>query len=805
MIYPRNFEQKVGFDQIRELIAEKCISPMGRRFTEKIRFSAKREVIENMLDQTVEFGQILSLGLPFPAKDYFDLREELAPLKTPGTYISQEALFRLRSSLETILEILRFFDEAEEGAFPELRKLAGEVFIPGELLPQADGIIDNKGEIKDKASDKLFEIRKAITARQRQVLREAQKAFTLAKKSGWVPKQAELTLRDGRPVIPLNAADKRALGGVIHDESATGQTVFLEPTAAFELNNEIRSLESEEGREIVQILTRFTDRLRPYLQHLSEAFRFLGLVDFIRAKALFAQKTNGVKPVFASGNYLKIKSAVHPLLLLSHRAQNKEVVPLDLELDENNRILVISGPNAGGKSVCLKTTGLLQYMLQCGLPVPASPNSEFRIFSRLFIDIGDEQSIENDLSTYSSHLLNMKHFLRHANAGTLLLIDEFGTGTEPQLGGSIAEAILEQLNKKEAFGLITTHYTNLKLAAERLPGMVNGAMLFDSKAMQPLYKLQIGKPGSSFAFEIAKKIGFPSYVLQRAKKKSGGKHVRFDQQLQQLETDKLQLSKKQSLLDTANESLSQMIEKYTGLVQKLEQERKQIIREAKQEALEIITGSNKAVEKTIREIKEAGADKEKTIMLRRQLADKKEQLQQESAKKPAKPEKRTAEKSPEPPVDFRPKPGDFVRVQDTDIIGELILTEGDTALLNVNEVRLKTAVEKLLPAGTAAKQTLPRHKRKKSIAVDLNEKAGCFALTLDLRGKRAEEALAILGSYIDDAIMLSIKEVRILHGKGFGILREVIREYLQSLPEIRKFGDAPLDQGGAGITVVIFK
>ncbi len=804
MIYPRNFEQKVGFDQIRELISEACISPMGKRFVGNIRFSTKQEIIEKMLDQTVEFQQIISLGSQFPSKDYFDLREEIAPLKTPGTYIEKEALFDLRSSLTTIQDILHFFNESEEIAYPELKKLVAQVFFPDELLPLADAIIDNKGEIKDTASAKLSEIRSSIASKLRQVLRETKKAFTLAKKSGWVPEHAEITIRNGRSVIPVHAADKRALAGVIHDESSSGQTVFMEPTGSFEVNNEIRGLESEERREIIKILIQFTDRLRPHIDALIGAFRFLGLMDFIRAKAIFSQRIDAEKPKLSIGKSMQFHAAIHPLLLLSHKAQDKEVVPLELWLNEENRILIISGPNAGGKSVCLKTTGLLQYMLQCGLPVSASPNSEFRIFDRLFIDIGDEQSLENDLSTYSSHLLNMKHFLRHANNNTLLLIDEFGTGTEPQLGGSIAEAILEQLNKKEAFGVITTHYTNLKLKAERSEGMINGAMLFDSNAMQPLYKLQIGKPGSSFAFEIAKKIGFPSFVLRNAKKKSGGKHVRFDQQLQQLETDKLSLSKKQEQLDSADESLSRMIEKYTNLTQELQQSKKQIISEAKQKALDIIANSNKAIEKTIRDIKEAKAEKGQTKILRKELTEKKEQLQTEVAK--TKPKiTQQVEEIAEPEKTGTLKAGDFVQVKDTDIIGELILIEGDAVLVNVNEVKLRTSLDKLVWAKAPKKTAKIRSSAFSGISRDINEKANHFSLSIDLRGKRAEEALSILGKYIDDAIMLSMKEVSILHGKGFGILREIIREYLQSVPEIQKFNDAPLDQGGAGITRVVFK
>ena len=446
MIYPNNFEQKVGFDQIRQLIENSCISPMGKSFVEKIRFSPKLDVIEKLLAQTNEFIIILSMGEHFPTTDYFDLRPELSRLKTPGSFIEQEALFDLKASLSTVNGIISFFKNSDEELYIELKKIAESVYVPYDILSQAEIIIDDKGEIRDKASENLSEIRNRLSSKSRQVLKETKKAFDQAKKSGWVPDNAEMTIRNGRSVIPVRASDKRQMGGFIHDESSTGQTVFVEPAGSFELSNQIRELQNEERREIIKILIDFTDYLRPYIQELVAAYRFLGMMDFIRAKAVLSIKIKANIPVLSTDKKILFKTAVHPLLWLSHSKQNKEVIPLEMELNENNRILLISGPNAGGKSVCLKTTGLLQYMLQCGIPISLSPNSEVRIFQNIFIDIGDEQSLENDLSTYSSHLLNMKYFLRNANEDTLFLIDEFGTGTEPQLGGAIAEATLEQLN-----------------------------------------------------------------------------------------------------------------------------------------------------------------------------------------------------------------------------------------------------------------------------------------------------------------------------------------------------------------------
>ena len=802
MIYPSQFEEKIGFDKIRELIASECISPMGEQFVSKIRFSSNAEAIVKMLEQAEEFKQILQFGKPFPTSDFFDLREYLRGIQTPGSYIEKEPLFDLRTSLRTISEVLTYINKLNSIEFPRIKSMTEALYFPTEVYQSADSIIDDKGEIKDNASEKLHEIRKKVISKQRQVFKATKKAFELAKKSGWIPENADITVRNGRSVIPVKASDKRAMHGFIHDESATGQTVFVEPGESFEINNEIRELENDERREIIKILTLFTDQLRPYLNDLFQLYRFLGLIDFIRAKALFSIKTEARKPVITAEKKIELHDAKHPLLLLAHKAQNKVVVPLDLSLDAENRILVISGPNAGGKSVCLKTTGLLQYMLQCGLLIPVKEDSELFLFDRLFIDIGDEQSLENDLSTYSSHLLNMKYFLRQANKNTMFLIDEFGTGTEPQLGGAIAEAVLEELNNNQSFGVITTHYTNLKIAAEKNNGMINGAMLFDSKEMQPLYKLQVGKPGSSFTFEIARKIGFPKYVLQKARKKSGNKAVSFDQQLQQLELEKLKIEKKEKELASTENQLNNTLAKYELLKKNIEQSKKSILEQANQKALEIIESSNKAIEKTIREIKEGKADKKVTKEAREKLASKKEILKKKGTLS-ATTNKTQKHKTIE---DSKLKPGDWVTIKESDIVGELISIDGEDALVNVNNVRLHTSLVKLERSAARPKTTAGHFKgSREGIMHDINKKAANFSLSIDLRGQRAEEAMSVLKKYIDDAILLNIKEVSILHGKGYGILRDIIREYLQSVEEALHFGDAPLDMGGSGITKVSFK
>lgn len=810
-IYPDHFEQKIGFDRIRNYIVSLCISTMGENMVDKIKFSHQPETVTKMLDQVMEFITILTTGKPFPAQDYFDVRSELSQVVTPGSYLDVETLFNLKAVLKTLDEIKFYFKQTPASDFPELKALASNISPPEILYLRAEEIVDNKGVIKDHASPELAEIRKEIARQQRQVLRETKKAFDLAKKSGWVPENSEITIRNGRAVIPLHASEKRSLGGVIHDESSSGQTVFIEATGSFEINNSIRKLEGEERREIIKILTKYTDLLRPYIQEINQAIWLLGVIDFIRAKALFSIKIKALRPIIRADQSMELKRAVHPLLFLAHRDQNKTVIPLNLTLNPEQRILVISGPNAGGKSVCLKTTGLLQYMLQCGFPVSASPDSEFRLFKQIFIDIGDEQSLENDLSTYSSHLLNMKYFMQHATTNTLILIDEFGTGTEPQLGGAIAEATLDDLNRKKAFGVITTHYTNLKLQAERTPGLLNGAMLFDSNLMQPLFILQTGRPGSSFAFEIARKIGFPENVLNAAKNKSGSKHVRFDEQLQQLEIDKLGLEKKQQQLLLRDDNLKTLVEKYETLFDELQQSKKLIIKEAQEKAINIISGSNQAIEKTIREIKEAGANKEKTRQLREELELSKTQFSEEvSLSKQPTPESVKRKKRKEKPVlpstvSRPPKVGDYVHIPDTGISGELIELKGSAAVLNVNDVRLKTSAEKLIVITKPKSQSSSNRSGYKSIIHELNQKVANFSLSIDLRGKRADEAQSELFKYIDDAILLNMREIDILHGKGFGILREIIREYLHSIDEIDHFGDAPIDQGGAGITRVVFK
>ncbi len=753
MIFPGEFELKVGFDGIRALVKEFCLGP-GRHCVDEMGFLDELPEIRSLLGQTEELRRILVSEENFPSQDYYDLTAELARIRTGGTYIEPENLTLLKLSLSSINQILDFFRKHAADMFPYLSSLSKEVSIDNELIPEIDRIIDDKSQVRDEASSALKKIRKERKTKLGAVEKKIAQSLKLARRSGWTPENAELTLRDGRLVIPLLSTHKRKIQGFVHDESATGQTVYLEPADVLETNNEIRELEYAERREVIRILTAFTDTVRPSAGELIQAYNFLGSIDFIRAKAMLATRINGILPAGISEKPgIQWKEAVHPLLYLAHLRQKKKVVPLSIELDGENRILVISGPNAGGKSVCLKTTGLLQYMFQCGILPSAKEESTFGIFRNIFIDIGDEQSLENDLSTYTSKLLNLKFFLEKLDEHSLFLIDEFGTGTDPALGGPIAEASLEEMNRKKAFGVVTTHYSNLKLLAGKVRGINNGAMLYDARKMKPLYLLKTGKPGSSFAFEIARQVGFPPEVLNAAAEKTGTSQLDFDRELQNLEAEKSELGKRSTEVKVADEFLNEMITKYQELSKELESSRKEILNKAKEEAKNILDQSNRLIEKTIKEIRESQAEKARTKEARQEVQELKTKIGRDIDKE----EKRD-------PKEKKPV---------TISIGQLI--------------------------------TKPPRGPYQSFYDDLQQKLQQFELTLDLRGKRAEESHSLLQRYIDDAILLSIPEVRILHGKGNGILRQVTRDYLAGIKEVKKYADEALERGGAGVTVVNFR
>lgn len=808
MIFPENFEKKIGFDSIRESLRNLCISPLGMAYIDKIRFSDKYETIKKHLEQTDEFRLILISGKQFPDNNYIDITSELGKLYIVGSFPETETLFNMKLSLRTITECISFFRNDNEDMYPRLKETVATIYLNPEIVKELDRIIDDRGHVRDDASAELLKIRKDLVAKQSQVNKRILQLITNVKKQGWAPENIEMTVRNGRIVIPVLAAFKRNLKGFVHDESASGQTVFIEPADVFEMNNDIRELENTEKREIINILTTFADMIRPEIEELVKCFRFLGLMDFIRAKAKYALLTESMKPILSAGPHVNWVKARHPLLFTHHKTQKKEVVPLNISLDDTSRILVISGPNAGGKSVCLKTIGLLQYMLQCGLLVPASDYSEAGIFSNIFIDIGDEQSLENDLSTYSSHLLNMRFFIERSNMKTLFLIDEFGTGTEPQLGGAIAESILEKLNTKKVLGVITTHYSNLKLLAGKQPGIINGAMLFDSENMKPLYILKTGKPGSSFAFEIAETIGLPKGILIKAKQKAGVKQVSFDRQLQNLDVQKKELDEKEMQVKAADDFLSEMIDKYEKLTETLEKSRKDILSKAKLDAAKLLENTNRIIENTIREIKENRAEKTVTKAAREKLADYTKKIQE--IKQPENPNEEKKRKEKPAGVKIIQSPvekGDYVRITGQDSIGEVVGIDARDVFVVFGTVQIKTKPDKLEKVSYEdfKVQLQKSVSGTKKPSLDINEKFNRFKHSIDLRGMRVDEALSAIQHYIDDAVLLNVSEVSILHGKGNGVLRHLVHQYLKTISEVRKFDDEALERGGHGITVVFFR
>lgn len=806
MIYPSDFETKTGFDKIRRMLNDHCMSSLGAWQVEKISLSTEVTQISQWLQQTEEFRQILLLGELFPQSNYYDPRDDFRHIRPEGTFLEPDVLLDLRLSLETIEGIRRFLaqrDQAQNLKYPALSLLVEDLETQPGLIGLINRIIDEHARVRDSASPGLLRIRKEQLALESQASRKITQLLGQAKSQGLVASDTELALRNGRLVIPLPVAEKRRIKGFVHDQSATGQTVFLEPEEVFELNNRLRELGLEERREVIRILRDFADQLRPAIPSLLQAYKMLGHMDAIRAKARLALELSAMKPQLSPKPGLNWVNARHPLLYLSHKAQGKTVEPLTISLDENQRILVISGPNAGGKSVCLKTCGLLQYMLQCGLLVPMEDYSEAGVFSQIFIDIGDQQSIENDLSTYSSHLLNMRHFVENSHKQTLFLIDEFGAGTEPRIGGSIAEAIMEQLHQSGALGVVTTHYANLKLMAGRFPGILNGSMLFDTQNMKPLFRLKTGNPGSSFAFEIARTIGLPDDILQRAAQVAGSQQLDFDRQLQDLDLKKNELEEKEKQLRSADAFLSEMIGKYQGLSLDLETRKTEIIMKARQEAKALLANTNQMIEKTIRDIREAQAQKERTRQLRQELNTfAREQESELQAEQPR--NKKT--KTPKPEKEAGPiVAGDAVRVAGQQTVGEVLEVSGKQALVSFGSIKYKTTLDKLEKLRKSSLQQEATPKTKTRLSFDIMEKATEFSPHIDIRGSRAEDALPRLRQFVDDAVLLGVKQLKILHGKGDGVLRQVVRDYLSTVAEVKRYHDEHADRGGAGATLAELK
>ena len=809
-----NIEQKLGFDRIRTMVAEQCTNALAVQMAEQMHFTADYEPLYHELQLVEEMRNIVLMESAFPQQDFIDLTPILTHLRVGNTVIPLENLFDLKLSLRTIRECYYFLTAEEHQQYTALRNLAIEVELGyGGKSSQLNVInsllgklIDDHGELYDNASPALAEIRRTKARKAAEVDAQISHTLARAKREGWAPEGAEVTIRDGRPVIPLLTTHRRKIKGLIQDESATRLTAFVEPAEVVELGNDLRELDFDERHEIQRILLSFSDRLRPLLPQLDEAYRFLARIDFLRAKARVAVELNASVPQMHKEPMIDWFDARHPILYL----QKKDgVVPFNLVLSRGTRpacearILIISGPNAGGKSVLLKAVGLIQYMLQCGMPVPLRPTSECGLFGNIFIDIGDQQSIDNDLSTYTSHLQKMKALLAEAKEDTLFLLDELGGGTEPRSGCAIAEAVLEELYDKDCFGVVTTHFADLKLLADHLPAVANGAMLFDTDAMRPLYRLAVGHPGSSFAFEIAESIGFPKEILDRAGDKVGREQLNFEHQLQQLELDKQEIARQREELRVADDFLNEVTQKYQRLNDNLQARRHEIISSARREAQQILTDANRTVERTISDIKSAKAEKEATQAARAKLAEATEQnIQAQSELKKQKEKKQSSantDKENEMPISV----GSIVRIDGEETYGQVVEIKGKKAVVESNSIRMTIPLSRL--TGTA-KQKIPTDRKPISVSRgiydELNEKRKQFNPTLDLRGKRAEEALDLLHRFLDDALLLSEKEVRILHGKGYGILMQIIREQLQASRDVRTFHPERLELGGEGITVV---
>ena len=804
-----NIEQKLGFDRIRQMVVEQCTNALATRMAEEMRFSSDFEKVQYELQLTEEMRQIVLMESEFPQQDFIDLTPILTHLRVGNTVIPLENLFDLKLSLRTIRECYYFLTAEEHMQYEALRNMAIEVELGyGGKSSQLNVInsllgklIDDHGELYDNASTTLAEIRRTKARKAAEVDAQVSSTLARAKREGWAPEGAEVTIRDGRPVIPLLTTHRRKIKGLIQDESATRLTAFVEPAEVVELGNDLRELDFDERHEIQRILLAFSDKLRPLLPQLDEAYRFLARIDFLRAKARVAVELNASVPVLHKEPHIEWMDARHPILYL----QKKDgVVPFNLNMSNSSRILIISGPNAGGKSVCLKAVGLTQYMLQCGMPVPLRPTSECGIFGSIFIDIGDQQSIDNDLSTYTSHLQNMKAILGSANEKTLFLLDELGGGTEPRSGCAIAEAVLEELYSKGAFGVVTTHFADLKLLADRLPGIVNGAMLFDTDAMRPLYRLAVGHPGSSFAFEIAESIGFPKEILDKAGELVGREQLNFEHQLQQLELDKQEIARQKEELRVADDFLNEVTQKYQRLNDNLQARRHEIISGARREAQQILTDANRTVERTISDIKSAKAEKEATQAARAKLIEATEQVEKEIKKAEEKRNKKTELVDKTGISELLPvNVGSIVRIDGEETYGQVVEIKGKKAVVESNSVRMTIPLSRL--TGTA-KQKIPTERKpvsvSRSIYDEMNDKRKSFNPTLDLRGHRAEEAIDLLHRFLDDALLLSEKEVRILHGKGYGILMQIIQQELKSMREVRTFHPEKVELGGVGVTIV---
>ena len=830
MIYPVNFEQKIGFDRVREQVAALCSMQVARDIILGEKFSTSRSEIERRQETADEMRTLLMLDPDAPRDEFPDMEGIVAKIGVEGTFLTTEEVVVLRRALTAVGNMVGFVMSRSESQYPRLRKRSERVCIFPDVVRRINQLVDDDGEIRDGASPELLQIRRAIREHEGQVTKRLNQVLNNAKRAGIVDADAMVSIRDGRAVIPVSAGNKRKLSGFIHDESATGKTFYIEPVEIVELNNQLRELEYAERREIVRLLTEFTEELRPDAEPIASAGEYLAEIDAVRAKARWAIENMAGKPIVSLDDRLVLRHAFHPLLAQTLRREKKELVPLDMQLDREKHILVISGPNAGGKSVCLKTTGMVQYMFQCGFPVTAGEMSELPVFDHICLDIGDEQSMDNDLSTYSSHLLNMKATLQAASSRTMVLIDEFGSGTEPVIGGAIAEAILERLLEKGCYGVITTHYSNIKYYATGTDGIANGAMMFDVQNIRPLFKLEQGKPGSSFAIEIARKIGLPEDIIRVASDKAGSDHINLERQLREIARDRRYWSQKRDRIRLTDRKVEELESSYTEQLSRIKEERKEILREAKEEAQRLISDANRQIENTIRTIKEAQAEKELTRLARRELEEFKETVEsvgssfdgekveremerlmrrkarreEDKKRRGQVPTEKPAEAAPAP----KPKPievGSKVRIAGQEMPGVVQSIKGRKAQVAFGQILTTVDCEKLVVVSNAeykkaVKPVMPRT----VLSVDISSRKLNFRDSVDVRGMRAAEALEVVQDLIDDALMVGVGGVTILHGKGTGALKEEIRRYLRSISEVASATDEHADRGGAGITVVRF-
>ena len=830
MIYPVNFEQKIGFDRVREQVAALCSMQVARDIILGEKFSTSRSEIERRQETADEMRTLLMLDPDAPRDEFPDMEGIVAKIGVEGTFLTTEEVVVLRRALTAVGNMVGFVMSRSESQYPRLRKRSERVCIFPDVVRRINQLVDDDGEIRDGASPELLQIRRAIREHEGQVTKRLNQVLNNAKRAGIVDADAMVSIRDGRAVIPVSAGNKRKLSGFIHDESATGKTFYIEPVEIVELNNQLRELEYAERREIVRLLTEFTEELRPDAEPIASAGEYLAEIDAVRAKARWAIENRAGKPIVSLDDRMVLRHAFHPLLAQTLRREKKELVPLDMQLDREKHILVISGPNAGGKSVCLKTTGMVQYMFQCGFPVTAGEMSELPVFDHICLDIGDEQSMDNDLSTYSSHLLNMKATLQAASSRTMVLIDEFGSGTEPVIGGAIAEAILERLLEKGCYGVITTHYSNIKYYATGTDGIANGAMMFDVQNIRPLFKLEQGKPGSSFAIEIARKIGLPEDIIRVASDKAGSDHINLERQLREIARDRRYWSQKRDRIRLTDRKVEELESSYTEQLSRIKEERKEILREAKEEAQRLISDANRQIENTIRTIKEAQAEKELTRLARRELEEFKETVEsvgssfdgekveremerlmrrkarreEDKKRRGQAPAEKPAEAIPTP----TPKPievGSKVRIAGQEMPGVVQSIKGRKAQVAFGQILTTVDCEKLVVVSNAeykkaVKPVMPRT----VLSVDISNRKLNFRDSVDVRGMRAAEALEVVQDLIDDALMVGVGGVTILHGKGTGALKEEIRRYLRSISEVASATDEHADRGGAGITVVRF-